>query len=123
MEGVALELRLALDALRTLAPVSGEMLVVGGGSRSKLWRQIYADVYNLRIVNTNIDQQAAALGATALAAVGLGLWPDFSIIYRIHQVEDVTDPISGNNAVYERLLPLFKQAGEYLAHIGDQARQ
>lgn len=123
MEGVALELRLALDALRKLAPVSGEMLVVGGGSRSKLWRQIYADVYNLRIVKTNIDQQAAALGATALAAVGLGLWPDFSIIDRIHQVEDVTDPIPGNNAVYERLLPLFRQAGDYLADIGDQARQ
>jgi xylulokinase len=121
LEGVALELRIALDALRKLAPIRGEMLVVGGGSRSRLWRQIFADAFNMRIVKTNVDQSAAALGAAALAAVGLGLWPDFSRIDRIHRVEEVTDPIPANVAVYERMLPLFRLAGEYLARIGDEA--
>ena len=61
MEGVAMEMRMSLDELRTKMPLSDEMVVVGGGSRSKLWRQIYADVYPMRIIKTNIDQQAAAL--------------------------------------------------------------
>src|SRR5262249_50949509 len=66
MEGVAMEMRLALDQLRKKMTLSDEMLVVGGGVRSRLWRQIYADVYRMRIVKTNVDQQAAALGAAAL---------------------------------------------------------
>jgi xylulokinase len=120
MEGVALELRTALDELRRMRPVSGEMLMVGGGSRSSLWRRIYADVLNLTVVKTNIDQQAAALGAAALAAVGAGLWPDFEIIDRIHHIEDITAPDPQTNAVYESLLPVFVLAARHLAEIGDR---
>jgi xylulokinase len=118
LEGVALELRIALDALRRLAPVSGEMLVVGGGSRSRLWRQIFADAFNMPILKTSVDQSAAALGAAVLAAVGAGLWLDFEIIDRIHTVEEVLYPSAENAALYERILPLFKLAGEHLAQIG-----
>ncbi len=77
MEGISMELRIALDALRKMDTFESEMLVVGGGSHSKLWRQILADVYEMNIVKTTIDQQAAALGAAACAAVGTGIWDDF----------------------------------------------
>jgi xylulokinase len=120
MEGIALELRVALDALRRMEKLSDEMLVVGGGSRSRLWRQIFADVYNTRIVKTNIDHQAAALGAAACAAVGMGLWEGFDFVDVIHQVEEVTYPAEAHNVVYEKLLPVFIQAGEYLSNLGDQ---
>jgi xylulokinase len=120
MEGVALELRTALDELRRMMPVSTEMLVVGGGSRSPFWRRIYADVLNLTVIKSNIDQQAAALGAAALAAVGIGLWPDFEIIDRIHQIEDITAPDPRANAIYESLLPVFMLAARHLAEIGDR---
>ena len=119
MEGIVMGLRLALDRLRTLTQVSDEMLVVGGGSRSKLWRQIYADVYNMEIVKTNIDQQTAALGAAALAAVGTGLWKDFAKIDDIHQIESLTKPIPQNTAIYEQLLPIFVKAGKYQSELGD----
>lgn len=119
MEGVAMDLRLALDELRKLSSLRNEMVVVGGGSRSALWRQIYADVYNMQMVKTNIDQQAAALGAAAVAAVGTGLWSDFETIDRIHQIQDVTVPVSENNTVYERLLPIFATAAKYQSDLGD----
>jgi xylulokinase len=119
MEGIALGLRRALDVLRKLTHLSDEMVIVGGGSRSALWRQIFADVYNMTIIKTDIDQQAAALGATAVAAVGVGLWPDFSRIDEIHKVEEITHPIPQNTAVYDRLLPVFVKAGQYQAELGD----
>jgi xylulokinase len=119
MEGVAMEMRMALNELRGKIVVSEEMVVVGGGSRSKLWRQIYADVYKMRILKTNIDQQAAALGAAALGAVGAGLWKDYEIIDQIHKVEDVTEPNPVNAATYEQIMPIFLKAGKYLAEIGD----
>jgi xylulokinase len=120
MEGIALELRTALDALRRMERLSNEMLVVGGGSRSKLWRQIYADVYNVTIVKTNIDQQAASLGAAACAAVGTGMWDRLDIVDTLHRVEELTHPDGGNSAVYEELLPVYEQAGRFLSDLGDQ---
>ena len=119
MEGVAFGLRVALDELRRLTRVANEMTVVGGISQSKLWRQMLADVYQMNIVKTNIDQQAAALGAAALAAVGTGIWPDFSIIDEIHAVADVAEPIPENSAAYAKLLPIYKKASQMNAEIGD----
>ena len=35
------------------------------------------------ILKTNIDQDAATLGASAVAAYGTGIWKDYDIIDRI----------------------------------------
>jgi xylulokinase len=119
MEGVAFGMRVALDELRRLTRVADEMTVVGGISQSRLWRQMLADVYQMNIVKTNIDEQAAALGAAALAAVGAGIWSDFNIIDEIHAIEDVAEPISENSAAYGRLFPIYKKASSFNSEIGD----
>jgi len=119
MEGVAMGLRQVLDELKSLTSIGAEMTVVGGSSRSRLWRQIFADVYQMDIVKTNIDQQAAALGAAALAAVGTGIWPDFNIIDDIHTIEDLEKPISENSASYEKLLFVYREASHFNSKIGD----
>ena len=49
------------------------MLIVGGGAKSPFWMQLFADIYHLPIVKTNIDQEAASLGAAALALKGTRL--------------------------------------------------
>lgn len=119
MEGITMGLRLALDELRRLTQLSNEILVVGGGSRSELWRQIYADVYNMDIIKTNVDQQAAALGAAAVAAVGTGFWTDFAKIDDIHQIKSVTKPTPKNHEIYEQILPIFAKVAHYQAELGD----
>lgn len=119
LEGIALGLRVALDELRRLTTLAPRMLVVGGGSRNRHWRQIYADVYGMEIVKTVIDQQAAALGAAALAAVGSGLWQDFTRIDAIHRIEDVSRPNPAQRGFYEALLPVFIEAGKGQARLGD----
>ncbi len=119
MEGIAMGLRVALDELRELTTIEDEITVVGGGSKSDFWRQLYADIYNAEIVKTNIDQQAAALGAAALAAVGTGIWNDFSIIDKIHKTESIAKPQNEENERYEKILPIYKQLSDYLSEIGD----
>jgi xylulokinase len=119
LEGIALNLRLVLDELRRLGEVGQEMVVVGGGSRSPLWRQILADALQIDIVKTNVGQDAGALGAAAVAAVAVGLWDDFDRVDDVHQVESVTQPDPANRDVYDKLLPIFRQASLDQARLGD----
>ena len=119
LEGIALNLRLALDELRKLGRIGPEMVVVGGGSRSLLWRQILADVLEIDIVKTNIGQEAGSLGAAAVAAVACKLWSNCDRIDAIHQVEAVSRPNSANVRIYRELLSMFRQARLDQGRLGD----
>jgi len=122
MEGIAMNLRLRLDVLRKYCQIQDEILFVGGGSRSKLYLQIFADVYNTKILKTNIDQDAGALGAATIAAVGCGLWTDFNKIDDIHKTVEIVEPDPENNHKYEMLLPVFEYASECQANVSDALR-
>ena len=114
MEGIALGLRNVLDELRRLTPVAAPLALVGGGANSLLWRQIYADVYDMPVIRTRSGQQAAALGAAAVAGVGVGVWPDFGIIDEIAAATDRNEPNEEAAAVYERLRVRYLQASALL---------
>ena len=122
MEGIAMNLRLRLDLLRQYTRLEDEILFVGGGAKSRFYLGIFADVFNTRILKTNIDQDAAGLGAAALAAVGCGLWPSFDKIDSIHKTIEVVEPDKQNNLKYEKLLPVFALAADYQAKICDALR-
>jgi len=53
----------------------GEVLIVGGGARSRFWTQIKADITGKRYRRAG-EVQSASRGAAALAAVGLGAHDD-----------------------------------------------
>lgn len=115
MEGIALNLRIVLDAFRELTEVRSRMGVVGGGARSEFWRRIYADVLNIDVEKTNIGQDAAALGAAALAAVGTGIWSDFSRIDSVLHVEDCRTPSGPTVKLYDNILERFIEDIRFLA--------
>jgi len=119
MEGIAMNLRMALDELRSLCQVCDEMVAVGGGSQSPSWQQIYADVLKIKMVKTNVGQEAGSLGAAAVAAVGARLWSDFDQIDQVHQVQSIARPIAENVAKYEKILPMFKHAAKTQAELGN----
>lgn len=119
MEGITMGLSRCLDALKEITPIGNEMLLVGGGSRSGFWRQIYADIYKTTVLKTNIDQQAAALGAAACAAVGTGLWDSFDKIDGLHNIEERTEPVPAHMETYDKQMELFNQTTDWLCGIGD----
>ena len=75
LEGVACGLRDSFELMKAagLPPVE-QVRVSGGGARSALWRQILADVLNVRLVTVNTTE-GAAYGAALLAGVAAGAWP------------------------------------------------
>jgi xylulokinase len=123
MEGIAMNLRLRLDMLRKYTDLEDEILFVGGGAKSRFYLGIFADTFNARILKTNIDQDAGALGAAAVAAVGCGLWQSFEKIDEIHKTVEVVEPNKENNHKYEKLLPVFDLAAKYQAKISDALQE
>jgi xylulokinase len=123
MEGIAMNLRLRLDLLRKYTKLEDEILFVGGGAKSRFYLGIFADAFNTRILKTNIDQDAAALGAAAIAAVATGLWKDFNKVDEIHQIAEMVEPSPANNAKYEKLLPIFDKAAGFLAKVSDNLNE
>ena len=74
LEGVALAVR----HCRSYLPESRDPLrITGGGSRSRLWCQIIADLLRQRVVRVEVEEPGA-LGAAMLAAVAIGDLPSLS---------------------------------------------
>jgi sugar (pentulose or hexulose) kinase len=119
MEGIALSLKVCLDDLARYVPLGGDMLLCGGGSKSPLWRQIFADVYGMNILKTNVDQDTASLGAAAIAARGCGLWEDYGRIPSLHRQESLEQPDPKNAAKYAALYAVFTKWADALADLGD----
>jgi sugar (pentulose or hexulose) kinase len=120
MEGISFDMRLILDEFKSMGVKVSEMRIVGGGGKSKLWRQILADVYNTKIILTNIGQEAAALGAAVVGGVAVGLWKDFTVVDKITRVVSVSEPNPKNVQKYEDILPIFKFASEQMGKVCDR---
>jgi xylulokinase len=75
LEGVSYGLRDSLELMRNLGLPIEQVLALGGGARSPMWRQILADVFDNEIVTVNVTQ-GAAFGAALLAGVGADVYQD-----------------------------------------------
>lgn len=120
LEGVALGLRNVRESLFAKGGSGEDMTVVGGGAISPIWRQIYADVMKTTIVKTNVDQNAAALGAAALAAVGAGLWSSFDRIDDLVRQGERTEPNPDLADLYDRKYADYLFARDLLAKYAER---
>ncbi|QBZ89712.1 xylulokinase [Pseudomonas viciae] len=67
VEGTTFGLRYGLDLLRANGLEAQSIRLIGGGSKSPVWRQIVADIMNTTVICTQ-QSEAAALGAAIQAA-------------------------------------------------------
>ena len=111
-------LRLALDVLEESVPLSDEMLIVGGGGKSRFWRSLFADIYNKNIIETNVGEDAGSLGAAVVAAVACKQWT-WDKVKCIHQHRKVISPNPEHVSFYSRMLPVYARIAEMQCEIGD----
>ena len=109
LEGVALHLRLILDALRGQGAQVRAMRLIGGGAKSALWRQIFADALNLPILLPALTAEATSLGAAIAGGIGVGIYPDFSVASRLIPVHEAERPDPATAARYDELVALYAE--------------
>ena len=76
MAGVVFYFRDALDELPDAAARIKEIRITGGGARSKVWRQLTADILQRPVVKTSCPE-CGAMGCAVSAAVASGHYCDF----------------------------------------------
>ncbi len=107
LEGVALNTRWSLGYVERFAGRRLEPLrLVGGGGRSPLWSQIFADVLDREIHVVEKPLHANARGAAFLAAAGLG-WTRFEDIPGLLSAERVHRPDAARRRTYDELYDAF----------------
>ncbi|HKV46685.1 MAG TPA: xylulokinase [Candidatus Acidoferrales bacterium] len=74
LEGVAFSLQDTFTIFNEMRVPVTSIRLGGGGARSRVWRQIQADVYG-REVEIVAAEEGAAFGAAILAGVGAKAWP------------------------------------------------
>ncbi len=114
LEGIAFALREIYAEFERLGMQVGAVRLTGGGARSALWRQILADVLQRPITCAGGD---STLGVVIVAAVGLGLYPDFA-----SAVSEMTKPLAHEEpdpegvATYATLFDAFSRTRDALLH-------
>jgi xylulokinase len=102
MEAVACIVRRNIDVLRELGIHVNEIRSMGGGARSRLWKQIEADLTQ-RPVLTMKNEEAACLGAAILAGTAIGMYNSIEeACERMVSVKERFEPNPANAAVYEK---------------------
>jgi xylulokinase len=116
LEGVAFSLKDCFGLMEGAGlPDELEVRVSGGGAKSRLWRQILADVIGAPLVTTN-STEGAGYGGALLAAVGAGLYPDVpSACAAAIKTGDAVEPTAPRGtydhayALYRGLYPALKE--------------
>ncbi len=115
LEGVAFSLRDTFTIFKEIEVPVETIRLGGGGARSRLWRQIQADIYGQQVEIVEAEE-GAAYGAAILAGVGAKAWP--SVDAACEAVVHVASSVSPNSdnlkvmekayASYRRMYPAMK---------------
>ncbi|MBL7208859.1 MAG: FGGY-family carbohydrate kinase [Dehalococcoidia bacterium] len=109
-EGVAYNIRWIVDIVeKEFHFPLPELRVVGGGAKGEPWMQILADVTHRKVETMCDPQDAGAVGVALIAAVGLGLYPDFESLRKVVKVEKVFEPRAENSQVYDSLFRSYQE--------------
>lgn len=106
VEGVTMNLSIILDILRKQVDIN-ELIVIGGGAKSAVWRQIMADIYNAKVIVPNVLEEAGSMGAAVIGGIGVGLYKDFDVINQFIEINSVHTPNPEAVLAYQPVKEIF----------------
>ncbi len=101
LEGVAFSLRQVYGLMEGAGASSDEIVLAGGGAVSPLWRQIFADTFNLPVRTVYGSAEGGSFGAALAAGVTAGFWPGLAATAALVRPESRTEPVAANVPLYK----------------------
>ncbi len=108
LEGIAYGFKAHVDVFVEGGLTLGDVRITNGGSRSRLWREILADVLHRDLISV-FNHPGASYGAAVIAGIGTGLIHDWNYVVGSLEKGEVISPRPENIAVYEERYQQFRQ--------------
>jgi len=112
LEGITLNLKVILDALRQQGTQIDAMRVIGGGANGRTWRQIMADIYGIPIRRPALLAEATSFGAALAGGIGVGIYKDWSLAETLTPIIDELAPNRELAPLYDKMYAIFNRAYE-----------
>lgn len=108
MEGVMFAQKHCLEVINEMGVYPNQMYACGGGGKSKIWRQMMADMYAANVI-TNQNEEGPALGVAILASVASGIYSDIpTACEKLISKKAEQAPIKENTDKYEPYFEIYK---------------
>lgn len=114
MEGVTYETREIIDQMITNGVEVNAIVLSGGAAKSDVWNHIQADIYG-KTCSILAVEEATALGAAILAALGAELYANVSeAVAHMVKIVAVCEPDMQRHALYNEYFEIYKDAYQAL---------
>jgi len=120
LEGVAFNMKIIAEAIREQGVQAERVRIIGGGAKSGVWRQIFADILETPIERLNFIEEATSIGAAIAGGVGTGMFKDLREGAGFVKVEETTEPLNEHFPVYRFQYDLFKKVYGQLVGLFDE---
>lgn len=111
MEGTSFAVRHNLEVIESNGIMINDLICTGGGSRSKIWCRILADITNKNVKVTDISEDVL-MGNAILAGIGTGIYKKENIsgiLAGIISTEAIYHPDDKNKDLYSESFNLYKK--------------
>ncbi|HEY9593310.1 MAG TPA: xylulokinase [Spirochaetia bacterium] len=119
MEGVAYNMRIIADVFTELGMKFDLFRMIGGGAKSAVWRQVFADVLEGPVARMSFLDEATSIGAAIAGGVGVGIFSGIDEAARIVRQVERTEPDPAAFPVYRRGFRAFTRGYEQLVPVFD----
>ena len=115
MEGITLDMKDMLSSIERSGVEIKDIRILGGPTKSVVWNQIQADVYNTPVSTLEVED-ATLLGAAIMAAYAAGLFENLKEgADKMVRIQKTYNPIAENVKVYAELYEIFCKTYEGLS--------
>ncbi len=111
-----MNLSIILDIFRQQVAIH-DIVVIGGGAKGAIWREIMADIYDANILKPNYLEEATSMGAAIIGGVGAGVFKDFDVIDRFMKIESTQKPDQERQKIYQKMKPIFEKCYHALVDV------
>ncbi|NPV87427.1 MAG: hypothetical protein HPY45_15615 [Anaerolineae bacterium] len=122
MEAVGYVVRRNIEVIEGMGVPVNEIRALGGGARSRIWKQIEADITGRPVLTTE-NEEAATLGAAILAGKAVGLYASVEEAARqMVQIKERFEPSPANRAIYDEAFQTYVGLYEALCPLFDKGK-
>ena len=122
LEGVSMNLQILLKIMQEDTEIRN-IVLIGGGGKSVIWREILADIFQKNILLPENIEEGTSIGGALIAGVGIGLFEDYSCAKKFLKIKQNISPNPEYEELYKKKQDIFEQSYYALKEINKELYQ